>query len=413
MTIALAHATGNSNVRQAALALAERGLLAEFWTCVAWNPRWLINRVLPRRLSANLQRRALPDAVMRVTRLRPGKEFGRLAAHAVGWRALISDERSRYSIDAVNRDLDLAFARRIARLADLSGIYVYEDAALHSLEAARQRGIAALYELPIGYWRLHRSLLAEEREREPEWASTLTILHDSDEKLARKDRELALAERVIVPSGFVRDSLAGSPVEPGRIQVLPYGCAIPPDEPRERRREGPLRVLFVGGLSQRKGLSYLFSAMKRMGAAATLTVIGRRAGGGCAALDRELAGARYIESLPHAGIFAEMRSHDVLLFPTLFEGFSLVILEALAHGLVVITTPNSGATEVISDGVDGFVVPIRDVDAIHARLELLATRPGRLQEMAAAAVATARRCSWETYRERLAGLVAGTVGAPR
>jgi glycosyltransferase involved in cell wall biosynthesis len=413
MTVAMAHAVGNANVRHAALALAERGMLAEFMTCLAWDPRWLADRLLPAGVRAECRRRGLPEEVLRVTRTRPLRELGRLGAARLGLGALVRHETGRFSIDAVNRDLDRAFARRLPALAGLGGVYTYEDSAEASLAAARRLGIPGFYELPIGYWRAHRALLAEEAEREPRWAPTIAILHDGEDKLARKDRELALADTVVVPSDFVRATLAGSPVAAERIRVLPYGCSAPAGAARAAHGDGPLRLLAVGGLSQRKGLSYLFAAARELGRAATLTVIGRREGGGaCPALDEELARVRYLPSLPHPEILREMRAHDVLLFPTLFDGFGLVILEALAQGLPVISTPNSGAPDVLTDGVDGFIVPIRDSAALVERVARLARDRALLGAMSQAALATARRATWEAYRARLATLVGERLAVP-
>lgn len=405
-SIAMVHAVGNANVREAALALAERGMLAEFLTCLAWDPRWFADRLLPAGIVRECRRRGLPESVLRVTRTRPLRELGRLAAARLGFSRLVRHETGRFCIDAVNRDIDRAFARRLPALRGVTGVYTYEDSAEESLAAARRLGVAGFYELPIGYWRAHRAILGEEAEREPAWAPTIAVLHDGEAKLARKDRELELADTVVVPSAFVRATLASSPVDPARVRVLPYGCGAAEAEPRQATGGGPLRLLAVGGLSQRKGLSYLFAAARELGPAATLTVIGRREGGGaCPALDAELGRVRYIESLPHHEILREMRAHDVLLFPTLFDGFGLVILEALAQGLPVISTPNSGAPDVLNDGRDGFIVPIRDSAALVDRVARLARDRCLLRDMSVAALATARRATWDAYRARLAALV--------
>ena len=63
----------------------------------------------------------------------------------------------------------------------------------------------------------------------------------------------------------------------------------------------------------------------------------------CEELDAALARYRYVPSVPHAHVLAEMERHDVLAFPTLSEGLALVILEAMSRGMAVVTTPNSGA----------------------------------------------------------------------
>ncbi|TVP77697.1 MAG: glycosyltransferase, partial [Puniceicoccaceae bacterium] len=178
-----------------------------------------------------------------------------------------------------------------------------------------------------------------------------------------------------------------------------------------RAKGQPLELLFVGGLSQRKGLSYLFAAVEALGKAVELTVIGRRPKVTCAALDRALAKHRHIESLPHAEVLEAMEASDVFVFPSVFEGFGLVLLEAMSRGVPCITTPNTAGPDIITDGVDGYIVPIRDVDAIVNRIENLLQNPDSLAAMSAAALATARQMTWERYgddtvrhlREVLAG----------
>ena len=104
-----------------------------------------------------------------------------------------------------------------------------------------------------------------------------------------------------------------------------------------------------------------------------------------------------------------MGRHDVFVFPSLFEGFGLVILEAMAQGLPVITTSHTVGPDIIEDGVDGFIVPIRSSEAIAEKLELLAADRPRLEAMREAAIATARRFTWENYRRRLAEVLAPLV----
>jgi len=101
----------------------------------------------------------------------------------------------------------------------------------------------------------------------------------------------------------------------------------------------------------------------------------------------------------------EIGRHDVMVFPSLFEGCALVLLEALSQGVPVITTPNTGASDFLADGEDGFIVPIRDVGAIVEKLELLASHRDLLAAMTQAAIRKAAQRSWEQYRNRLASVV--------
>ncbi|XHR30843.1 MAG: glycosyltransferase family 4 protein [Chthoniobacteraceae bacterium] len=413
--ILFSHPTGNSNVRGAAQALLEAGLLAEYWTCVSWDPESAWNRFLPGSLRRQLVRRALPPPLRQLAWLHPWREAGRMAASRLGLEALIAHERGPFCIDAVYRSLDHRVSRRVAETASrLTGVYAYEDGAAATFASAKAHGLRCLYDLPIGYWRAARAIYDEEREREPAWACTLTGALDSPEKLARKDEELRQADAIFVGSQFTRTTLQGAPLAEGKpVHVIPYGAPPAPDIPAPRRAPGgKLRVLFVGSLGQRKGLSYLLEALGMLGgAAAELTLIGMKTAPDCAPLNAAVSRHRWLPTLPHAEVLREMSAHDVLVFPSLFEGFGLVLLEALSRGLPIITTEHTGGPDLLGAGaVDGssggFIVPVRSARAIAEKLDLLAADQGLRLALQSAARETALRFTWESYRARLAQAVA-------
>ena len=393
--ILMSHPTGNENVRQAALALQEADLLGEFWTCLSWDPDAAINHFLPQSLRDQLARRSFPKSVRPFVRTAPVRELGRLLFGMFG-------------IDAVMQDLDRKVAARLSRAKNMTAIYAYEDGALESFRAAKDRGIRRIYDLPIGHWRAAQQIYREEMERQPEWAETLTGIRDSDEKLARKEEELKLADRVVVASSFTEQTLKGASFA-AAVSVIPYGA------PAVAQNEipwhiGKLRVLFAGSLGQRKGLSYLLQAVESIGRdKAQLTLLGRQAAANCAPLEAAVHRYRWIPTLPHREVLREMQRHDVLVLPSLFEGFGLVILEAMAQGLVVIATPHTAAPDLIDDGVDGFVVPIRSSSAIAEKLEMLLGAPMRLHEMKLSSRRKAETQRWEVYRRALAQMAQEVV----
>jgi starch synthase len=405
--ILLSHPTGNENVRQAALAFREAELLREFWTCVSWNPDASVNRLLPHSLRQQLSRRSFHPSLRAITRTAPAREMGRLLFSALGLSIFCGHETGPLSIDAVFSDLDRKVADRLRDLTDCSLVYAYEDGALETFRVAKTRNISRVYDLPIGYWKVAQQIYAEEREREPAWAVTLTGARDSEEKLARKDEELRLANRVVVASSFTKETLRTADLA-ADVQVIPYG-APPSISANIETHSGPLRVLFVGSLGQRKGLSYLLQAVELLGPKVELTLLGKKVAEGCPPLEEGIRKHRWIPSLPHPDLLRIMRQHDVLVLPSLFEGFGLVILEAMAQRLPVITTAHTAGPDVISEGVDGFVVPIRSAEAIAAKLDQLASSPNLLQEMKQAAQDKAKSQRWETYRDSLAQMARDLV----
>ena len=403
--ILVSHPFGNANVRQAALAFSEADTLAGFRTCICWPENSSLGSLLPEAVLSQLRRRTFPTSVTLKTRSQPWREVGRLAASRFGWNGWIEHETGPFSIDAVTQSLDRSVANELLHAhPPPNAIYAYEDGACASFQAAKKRGIRCIYDLPIGYWKSSRTIQQEEAALQPEWAGTLTAINDSPAKLARKDAELAYADAIVVASQFTARTLTDNAFPTEKIHIIPYGCPAPESEPTPGH-SGPLRILFVGSLGQRKGTSYLLSAVEKLGKHATLTLLGSRPVGDCAPLDRALQTHRWLPTLPHAEVLREMREHDVLVFPSLFEGFGLVITEALSQGIPVITTHHSAGPDLLTDGEDGYIVPIRDAEAIAEKLHILLADRDHLQAMKAAALRKARLFTWEKYRTSLTARV--------
>lgn len=405
----LSHPRGNQNVRAALRALEAAGLLTMFFTTVGWRDGSAVSGLLPPGLRRELARRSFPEIAPRHLSSFPGRELFRQFALRLGLEHA-SSLKDLCSIDSVDRAFDANVARAIAGgIPGAKAFYAYEDSAADAFEIAHSAGLRRFYELPTLYWKTTHRLMQEEAELQPIWSATNDTLSDGAEKLARKDRELALADHIIVPSEYVRATLAENGNLRASIDVLPYGGPAPSATPRAASAPGEkLRLLFVGHLRQRKGLSYLFDAMDALDRVATLTLIGPKPVD-CAVLSEALSRHRWLGAVPYMRVLEEMRQHDVLVLPSLIEGFALVILEAMAQGLPVITTPNSGAATVIEDGTDGYIVSIRDSEAIVDRVTRLANR-AELSQMSAAALRKAGLMTWANQERRFIELLRLRLG---
>jgi len=389
--VVLGHPGGNENVRQALLALQNAGVLESFVTTVCAEHVPLL-ALFPRPIRKGIERRSFSCVDPRQIRSHPFQEVLRVVGSRLGIATLTP------TIDDVRRSLDRHLLDEVRRSRSRNlAIYAYEDNAYATFSAFPS--IPKFYELPIGYWRAAHTLFAEEQAINPEWAATLIGPTDSEEKLERKDIELELADRIIVPSEFVRSTL---PMKwEAKTTIVEYGCPPPVKEAHWKGSEnGPLKVLFCGSLTQRKGISYLFQAAKRMGRRIELTVIGAELVP-CPAVRRSLTEVTWHRTLSNADVLETMRRHDVFVLPTLFEGRALVVLEAMSQGLPVITTANSGATDAVVHGRSGFVIPIRSSDAIVDCLEKLDADRSLLRHMKAEAPAIAATITWASYRRNL------------
>lgn len=410
MKIVLSHPTGNTVAREAATSLQDTGLLAEYHTTVATFPGDLPDRIGAFGPFSEIRRRRLDRRLKEKTLTSPWREFGRHLASRAGLKSLLRHETGIFSVDAVYRGQDKKVASRLEILSEhgCEGLYAYEDGAAFSFRKARQIGLQCLYDLPIGYWRAARKILQEEYDKKPEWAPTLTGFLDSEAKLARKDEELSLADRIFVASKFTATTLKEYPGQLAPVEIIPYG--FPPvinqrDYPLLSGRK--LKLLFVGGLSQRKGIAELFMAVEGLKSHVDLTIVGRKPGKACLALDNALAKHRWYPSLPHSKILSLMRTHDVLLFPSHFEGFGLVITEAMSQGTPVITTNRTAGPDLINHNENGWLVEAGCFKALQHSIENILLHPTSLIQSGKQAMETARSRPWEVYGKELSLAIQG------
>jgi glycosyltransferase involved in cell wall biosynthesis len=376
--------------------LARAGQLAQFTTGVAfpgngWRGR--AGAALAARWPV-LHNRALPELSSDRVRSLPLIELGARAA-----------ARGCASLGVALSAYDALFVAHDAVVACLpwprqtTAVYAYEDAAWRTFARAQRLGLRRIWDLPLPHHRTIESLWRAETERWPE-AVAGPPPREPDWKRRRKDAELALATDVVVASAFTGMSLEAIGVSTPRA-TIPYGFptelfALRPAPPR-----GRFTVLSVGTHDLRKGTPYLLEAWRRAALPdAELHLIGplRLAK---PFVDRYAGMFRHWPHLAKSELAARYAAADLLAFPTLGDGFGLVIQEAMCCGTPVVTTPCGGGPECITDGVDGWLVPPRDVDTLASRLREAAANRDRLAAMGAAARARAERWTWRDAGEAL------------
>jgi glycosyltransferase involved in cell wall biosynthesis len=219
-------------------------------------------------------------------------------------------------------------------------------------------------------------------------------------------RDIDEADHILANSEFVRDTLAAARgISREKTSVLPLPVDLHRFSPAaDRRDDGKFRILFVGEIGLRKGVLYLLEAVKKLQFPQIELVMV----GGVTEIDSLIAQGsydfRHIPTLPQEDLVALFQGASVFVFPSLVEGSARVIQEAMACGLPIITTPNSGS--VVREGVEGFIVPIRDSETLAEKILDLYNDPRKRQEMGLAARATAeRRFSLQAYRDGLVGLM--------
>ncbi|MBX9695268.1 MAG: glycosyltransferase family 4 protein, partial [Cyanobacteria bacterium] len=217
--------------------------------------------------------------------------------------------------------------------------------------------------------------------------------------------ELEMAQTIVVPSSFVSNSL---PVHLQKKAILAH-FGSPTADPSfkidndSRRKNQKLKVLFVGSLTQRKGLADLFAAINELTktrADIELHVMGSMRMPARFYLDRCVSVTMHPPQSKEA-VFSLMRSADVFALPSLIEGCALVQQEAMICGLPIIITPNTGGSHLVVEGQTGFCVPAQSVQALAERLNWCAENREALVMMGRNARDRAAAITWHNYRSKI------------
>ncbi|MFQ4137703.1 glycosyltransferase family 4 protein [Nodosilinea sp. PGN35] len=368
--------------------LAQTNQLKAFYTDLHVNHSWLqwLNQErlpMPKSLRRLLGRNLPSDIPRSLVRDQPVATLA----------ALLLNRLPGFSLNSDLAVLERAQQEGFAQASALYTNFINND--LSVVRAAKAAGLFCIHELIINT-DVGRVLL-EERcnfpDIEPYGESAEVV-----EAGIRQDQEKwATVDRVLVPSQYCFDSCVALGCDPEKLWIVPYGIQEEwlelPTNPE------PGRVLFVGQVGLRKGNHYLAEAtrlLKTRGFQGEVRVAGPRL------VDVEnplFEGPKYLGQVPRSLIYKEFCQADVFVLPTLSESFGLVHLEALACGVPVITTPHCGS--VVRDGVDGFIVPIRDAKALADRIEQLTTNRQLRTQMSQAARQRAQEFTWMHYRDRL------------
>lgn len=401
---------GSRDSYQVAVALQEAGLLHRLVNDFYWPPSVpLLDRIADLSgVSRSLKRRSHPDL--------PGHRV-KVVPTAVASVALARFHRKSSARKTYwNRKTDALIGQAARDLALRSGSaviaysYYAGSAFRRGGERPRHRFLFQVHPHPA----MVRRILREEIERRPIARNSLMAEYElslSDAECDELGAEAHLANGWVVASEFSATSLVETGIPRDRIHVVPYGVDVSrfPQRPQAPDDSGPLRVIFVGSMIQRKGLSDLLDAARLMGREVHLTLCGR------GFVDRQL-----IEAYPDVkldikvnlsleAIVQELHRSHLFVLPSIAEGFALVILEAMSCGLPVLTTTNTCGPDVIEPGREGWVLPIRAPELIAEKLAWANENRAELAQMGLAAAATARQFHWGRFRQGIRNAYCGMV----
>lgn len=399
MNVLLAH-PGTQHARQLARQLEAQGLLGAFWTGLGFAR----DTVAGRTALAASRLPGLRGLVSRVVPDVPAEKIHRVAGPEL--RALVRLRRAETL--AIVHERNAAFQRAIpdAALAASDATIGFDTSSWILAERLARLDRPLFLDRSIAHPRVHDRLMRDLATRFPAWA--VAVEPRLPEVDGAEQQEHALAHRIVVGSPFVARTLVEEGVPPEKIRVNPYGVdwerfATP--EPADSPPGRPVRFLFAGSLIARKGVPLLLEAWRAARERDAELWLAGRATDRTRALLPALPGLRLLGPVQAAEMPALYAQCDVFVLPTFFEGFSLAVLEALAAGLPVITTPNSGAENVLVSPALGRIVPTGDCDALVAALRDSMREPPRRRAVQAAAHALRAEFDWSAYGTRWAALL--------
>lgn len=260
---------------------------------------------------------------------------------------------------------------------------------------AKEKGLKVIHEViinpDVG------QILHEERNRFPNLEAQ-NNLEQVQAGIERDKQKWSLSDLILVPSQFVYESVTRLGAPPEHVTIVPYGIDSDWFDEVPNRHKG--RVLFVGSVGLLKGNHYLAQAVRFLqerSIPCDARVVGPYKN--TMIEHPEFRGPQYIGQVPRSEVRKEFLQADIFVLPTLSDSFALVHLEAMACGVPVITTTNCGS--VVRDGIDGFIVPIRDAESLADRMEQLLTDDRLRDRMSRNAKERAKEFTWDKYGDRL------------
>ena len=272
----------------------------------------------------------------------------------------------------------------------------WSNSSLASLQAAKARGMQTVVTRGSSHISYQLQVLRQEHDKRG---------LPFEEPYGIEERELAEYDRadlIRIPSNYVRDTFLERGVPAAKLVQFPYAAELTHFRPHPRDASPAFRVLLLNAISIRKGFYYASEAIAELNQQGFSDIeywlVGQVDPSVQPAVDRLTAVApnvRVLGHIPHYELARCISQCDVGVFPTIEEGFANAVPQTMACGVPVVATVNSGAGDVVSDGIEGFVVPIMSSTAIAEKVAWCHENRHRLAEMGDAAMRRVRSRTWD------------------
>lgn len=391
MKVLLAH-PGTQYSFQLAKQLEKSGLLYQFYTGLAINKNSFKARflhLLPTDIYKKISNRIIEDIPPKKLKTLPLLEYQTI----LGMRNTVNPEDLIYK-------RNLKFQQSIPDRAIMESDVVigFDTSSWILAERCKALGKKFFLDVSIGHPLSKEKIYDDLSKLFPEWKEQ--IAPKRKDFIYLECREMELADVIVVPSEFVKQTLVENGILSDKIKLNPFGTFIEEFRftPNKEIVNGETSFLFLGSFSPRKGLPLLLEAWSEMNIPMAKLII--------AGYGKIPDGIKLPNNVINKGIIAKderqdlFNSANVFLFPSYFEGLAQVQLEAMACGLPVVGTRNSGSSELVIDGVNGYTINAGNKSELKQAIQFFLDHPQKIEEMAVAARKKVEEFSWDNYGAR-------------
>jgi glycosyltransferase involved in cell wall biosynthesis len=296
---------------------------------------------------------------------------------------------------AMLKRFDTFIARKL-EASPCAAVIAYERSALETFTAAKRVGAACILDAAS----LHHTAQSN-------WFPK----SNSEQVSRRKDAEIELADLIITCSALARDSYLAAGIPAHKLRTIPLGTDLQLfSASRRQANDGPIRFCNAGLIDAKKGVDILVDACRQLRAARIgafhVDIAGNASIADPRLVDNVRSVATITSRMPQHELAKFYSRADVFVMPSRFDSFGMVVPEAMACGLPVIVTENVGSKDLVTHGVNGWIIPAGDASALADRMAWCVNNPQAVRAMGPAARAAAAGRSWNAYRGEVSAAVA-------
>ena len=275
-------------------------------------------------------------------------------------------------------------------------LVAWSNAALRSIKRAKSYGAVTIAERGSSHILFQKEILEEEYSKYNLKTKPIKDHYVSEELILYSE-----SDYISIPSNFAKQTYINRGIDPKKLIQIPYGVDF--NNFRKIQKEDDVfRIIFAGSLSLRKGVHYLLKAFSELGLKnVELVLIGHQSKEIKPFMEKYKRCYRYIGKVPHLELYRYLSQGSIFVLPSIEEGLAMVIPQAMACGLPVICTTNTGGADIIRDGKEGFIIPIRDVSALKEKILYLYEHEEERRLMSEMSLKRAKEFTWDAYGDKV------------